>query len=84
MAIYGAYVILATRTEGTRNILKINGGGAGAYVRRKAKDKREKGFQRKFIAAAKVERAACAYGLADCEIWFHLCMYSTDTLHPSP
>ena len=34
--------------------------------------------------AVKVERAACASGDAFSIAGFHLCMYSTDTLHPSP
>ena len=34
--------------------------------------------------AVKVERAACAIGDAFSITGFHLCMYSTDTLHPSP
>ena len=34
--------------------------------------------------AVKMERAACAIGDAFSIAGFHLCMYSTDTLHPSP
>ncbi len=34
--------------------------------------------------AANVERVACAIGNAFCISGFDLCMYSTDTLHPSP
>ena len=39
---------------------------------------------RKFIAAAKVERAASGGRIALGDACFHLCRYSADTLHPSP
>ena len=39
---------------------------------------------RDFIAAAKVERAASADGIASGDACFHSCRYSADTLHPSP
>jgi len=36
-----------------------------------------------YSRAAKVERVACALGDAIFIVGFHLCMYSTNTLHPS-
>jgi hypothetical protein len=43
-----------------------------------------KGVPIVYRRAAKVERAACAIGDAFSISGFLLCMYSTDTLHPSP
>ena len=50
-----------------------------------ANEKREKKEGSKIHRrAAKVERVACAYGHTVRIAGFHLCMYSTNTLHPSP
>ena len=84
LAIDGPYVILAARTSGPEVTKVIKGGEAG--VQRVGEPINELNIirVRKFIAAAKVERAASAgrgaYGVA----CIQLCMYSADTLHPSP
>jgi hypothetical protein len=84
LAIHEPCVILADSIRGTRDFIKGTKGGDPADTG-KADNHREIAevpkFQRR---AAKVERAACAIGDMFSVAGFHLCMYSTDTLHPSP
>ena len=83
LAIYGPYVILAARTSGPEVTKEIKGGETDVQRVGEPINELEIIRVRKFIAAAKVERAASAgrgaYGIA----CFHS-MYSADTLHPSP
>ena len=84
LAIREACVILASKTLGDQEQRGMTGGETRHLVVQ-AEVQRDKRFQ-KFIhrRAAKVERAACAFGDTFSVTGFHLCMYSTDTLHPSP
>ena len=77
-------LFLAPRASGPEVIKEIKGGDTD--VQRVGEPNKEIAITRvrKFIAAAKVERAAGAGRNADGGACFQSCMYSADTLHPSP
>ena len=84
LAIYEPYVILAARTSGPE-VTKEKWRGKRRAARREAIDNELTIIRvRKLLAAAIVERAASAGRIANGVTCFQLCMYSADTLHPSP
>jgi len=85
LAISKPCVILGPREEGTfRTEKETMAGKTQTVILRMPNIKQIIGVPMVQRRAAKVERVACAFGGAVSISGLHLCMYSTDTLHPSP
>jgi hypothetical protein len=77
-------LFLAPGASGPEVITELTGGEAGGQRAGGPTTSKEHKKVQDLIAAAKVERAASAGRIASVDACFHLCMYSPDTLHPSP
>ena len=77
-------LFLPTERQGPEQTEGLDGGKAQRVLLSMPTTKKIAGVPNVYRRAVIVERAACAIGNVFNISDFVLCMYSTDTLHPSP